>query len=55
MFKALKLKGAQENQSVSNIVNEDITLIDAEDAKELANRILSKLYLLMGFNLIVVR
>lgn len=36
MHKALRLKAAQENRSVSDIVNEAIALLTAEDAEDIA-------------------
>jgi len=34
MHKALRLKAAQENRSVSDIVNEAVSLLAAEDAED---------------------
>ena len=36
MHKALRLKAAQENRSVSDIVNEAVSLLAAEDAEDIA-------------------
>ena len=37
MHKALRLKAAQENRSVSDIVNEAVSLLAAEDAEDIAD------------------
>jgi hypothetical protein len=37
MPKALRLKAAQENLSVSDIVNEAVSLLAAEDAEDIAD------------------
>jgi hypothetical protein len=36
MHKALRLKAAQENRSVSDIVNEAIALLTSEDAEDIS-------------------
>ena len=36
MHKALRLKAAEENRSISEIVNEAIALLTSEDAKDIA-------------------
>ena len=37
MHKALRLKAAQENRSVSDIVNEAVALLASEDAEDIAD------------------
>lgn len=37
MHKALRLKAAQENRSVSDIVNEAVGLLASEDAEDIAD------------------
>ena len=37
MHKALRLKAAQENRSISDIVNEAVTLLASEDADDIAD------------------
>ena len=37
MHKALRLKATQENRSVSDIVNEAVPLLIAEDAQDIAD------------------
>lgn len=37
MHKALRLKAAQENRSISDIVNEAVTLLASEDAGDIAD------------------
>lgn len=37
MHKTLRLKAAQENRSVSDIVNEAVSLLAAEDAEDIAD------------------
>ena len=37
MHKALRLKAAQENRSVSDIVNEAVALLAYEDAEDIAD------------------
>jgi hypothetical protein len=36
MHKALRLKAAQENRSISDIVNEAVSLLASEDAEDIA-------------------
>ena len=37
MHKALRLKAAQENRSISDIVNEAVVLLASEDAEDIAD------------------
>ena len=37
MHKALRLKAAQENRSISDIVNEAVTLLASEDADDITD------------------
>ena len=37
MHKALRLKAAQENRSISDIVNEAMALLASEDAEDIAD------------------
>lgn len=37
MYKALRLKAAQENRSISDIVNEAVALLASEDAEDIAD------------------
>ena len=37
MHKALRLKSAQENRSISDIVNEAVALLASEDAQDIAD------------------
>ncbi|NBR02564.1 MAG: CopG family transcriptional regulator [Alphaproteobacteria bacterium] len=37
MHKALRLKAAEENRSISEIVNEAIAMLTAEDAEDIAD------------------
>ena len=37
MHKALRLKAAQENRSISDIVNEAVALLASEDAEDIAD------------------
>jgi hypothetical protein len=37
MHKALRLKAAQENRSISDIVNEAVSLLASEDAGDIAD------------------
>ena len=37
MHKALRLKAAEENRSISEIINEAVSLLTAEDAEDLSD------------------